>query len=72
MVEGEVALKVFKFANTLLPMTGLSVFAIARLKQREKKRFWGVYGPGRLKTGSKVGRLLMCIGRRSCRGMWMI
>ena len=68
MVEGAVALKAFEFANTLLPMTELSVFAVARLKQRERDRFWGVYGP---KSGSKVGRLLMCI-RRSCRGLWMI
>lgn len=53
MVEGEVALKAFEFANTLLPMTGLSVFAVARLKQRERERFWEVYGPWALRNGVK-------------------
>lgn len=53
MAEGEVALKAFEFANTLLPMTALSVFAVARLKQRERERFWGVYGPWAFKNGVK-------------------
>lgn len=39
MVEGEVALKAFEFANTLLPMTGLSLFAVARLKPADDRVF---------------------------------
>ena len=58
MVEGEVALKAFEFANTLLPMTGLSVFAVARLKQRERERFWGVYGPWAFRNGVKGGEII--------------
>lgn len=58
MVEGEVALKAFEFANTLLPMTGLSVFAVARLKQRERERFWEVYGPWAFRNGVKGGEII--------------
>ena len=43
VVEGEVALKAFEFANTLLPMTGLSLFAVVRLKKQERSRFWSTY-----------------------------
>ncbi|KAI1366705.1 Coq4-domain-containing protein [Xylaria arbuscula] len=49
--EGEVALKAFEFANTLLPMTGLSVFAVATLKPAERKRFWEIYGPWAVRNG---------------------
>ncbi|KAL9099887.1 MAG: hypothetical protein Q9163_004662 [Psora crenata] len=52
-VEGEVALKAFEFANTLLPMTGLSVFAMARMKPAERKRFWGTYLPWAISNGLK-------------------
>src|SRR5271156_2844283 len=45
VVEGEVALKAFEFANTLLPMTGLSVFALVRMKPAERERFFTIYGP---------------------------
>ncbi|KAL8955150.1 MAG: hypothetical protein Q9193_006879 [Seirophora villosa] len=51
MVEGEIALKGFEFANTLLPMTGLSLFAVARLKLPERSRFWRVYLPWAVKNG---------------------
>lgn len=51
MVEGEVALKAFEFANTGLPMTGLALFAVGRLKREERRRFWGVYGPWAVKNG---------------------
>ena len=51
MVEGEVALKAFEFANTLLPMTGLSIFALTRLKPVERSRFWNIYLPWALKNG---------------------
>jgi ubiquinone biosynthesis protein COQ4 len=53
MVEGEIALKAFEFANTLLPMTGLSLFAITRLKPAERKRFWGIYLPWAFSNGVK-------------------
>lgn len=51
MVEGEVALKAFEFANTLLPMTGLSLFAVLRLKPAERSRFWYTYLPWALTNG---------------------
>lgn len=51
--EGEIALKAFEFANTLLPMTGLSLAALATLKRGERKRFWDVYGPWAWENGSK-------------------
>lgn len=51
VVEGEVALKAFEFANTLLPMTGLSMFAVSRLKPAERKRFFTIYLPWALKNG---------------------
>jgi len=49
--EGEVALKAFEFANTLLPMTGLSVFAAATLKKSERKRFGAIYLPWAVRNG---------------------
>jgi ubiquinone biosynthesis protein COQ4 len=49
--EGEVALKAFEFANTLLPMTGLSIGAVATLKKPERKRFWEIYGPWAIRNG---------------------
>ncbi|KAF7543900.1 hypothetical protein G7046_g9906 [Stylonectria norvegica] len=51
--EGEVALKAFEFANTLLPMTGLSMFAAATMKPKERQRFWSIYLPWALKNGSR-------------------
>jgi len=51
MVEGEVALKAFEFANTLLPMTGLSLVAVSRLKAAEQTRFWNVYLPWAVQNG---------------------
>ena len=50
-VEGEVALKAFEFANTLLPMTGLSIFAVTRLKAAERARFWSTYFPWAIRNG---------------------
>ena len=50
-VEGEVALKAFEFANTLLPMTGLSLFAITRMKPAERTRFWNAYLPWAVSNG---------------------
>lgn len=51
--EGEVALKAFEFANTLIPMTGLSMLAVGTLKPKERERFWSVYMPWALKNGAK-------------------
>lgn len=53
VVEGEIALKAFEFANTLLPMTGLSMFAIMRLKPAERWRFLTIYGPWAVSNGLK-------------------
>lgn len=58
MVEGEVALKAFEFANTLLPMTGLSMFAVVRLKKKERERFWTIYGPWAIRNGVKAQEIL--------------
>lgn len=52
-VEGEVALKAFEFANTLVPMTGLSLFAVTRMKTAERSRFWSTYLPWALSNGLK-------------------
>ncbi|OCK79514.1 ubiquinone biosynthesis protein COQ4, mitochondrial [Lepidopterella palustris CBS 459.81] len=49
--EGEVALKAFEFANTGLPMTGLSVFSALTLKKMEWRRFWEIYGPWAVRNG---------------------
>ena len=49
--EGEVALKAFEFANTLLPMTGLSIASAATLKKVERKRFAQTYLPWAVKNG---------------------
>lgn len=51
--EGEVALKAFEFANTGLPMTGLSTFAAATLTPKQRKRFWGIYLPWAVRNGSR-------------------
>ncbi|KAK3298348.1 coenzyme Q biosynthesis protein Coq4-domain-containing protein [Chaetomium fimeti] len=56
--EGEVALKAFEFANTLLPMTGLSVFAAATLKRSERKRFGDIYLPWALRNGLRAAEVI--------------
>lgn len=56
--EGEIALKAFEFANTGLPMTGLSLFAIAKLKRGERRRFWGTYGPWAVGNGLKCEEVI--------------
>lgn len=52
-VEGEVGLKAFEFANTGLPMTGLSLAAILRLKPAERKRMFQTYLPWAISNGWK-------------------
>jgi len=56
--EGEVALKAFEFANTLLPMTGLSMFAVFSLKPAERTRFWTIYAPWALKNGIRAKEVI--------------
>lgn len=51
--EGEVALKAFEFANTLLPMTGMSTLSVFTLGPKGRKRFWDMYLPWALKNGLK-------------------
>ncbi|KAJ2902759.1 Ubiquinone biosynthesis protein [Zalerion maritima] len=49
--EGEVALKAFEFANTLLPMTGFACLSVFTMKKQERKRFWEIYGPWAVRNG---------------------
>ncbi|KAK3330926.1 ubiquinone biosynthesis protein coq-4 [Apodospora peruviana] len=56
--EGEVALKAFEFANTLLPMTGLSVFAAATLKKSERRRFASIYLPWAVRNGLRASEVI--------------
>lgn len=58
IVEGEIAVKGFEFANTVLPMTGLALAAYVKLKQKEKERFWNTYFPWALKNGLKSEELI--------------
>jgi ubiquinone biosynthesis protein COQ4 len=59
-VEGEIGLKAFEFANTGLPMTGLSLAAIIRLKSEQRRRMFEVYLPWAFNEGWKMkhGELL--------------
>ena len=52
-LEGEVALKAFEFANTILPMTALSLFAVTKMKPAERRRFWALYLPWAIQNGLK-------------------
>ncbi|KAL1875147.1 hypothetical protein VTK73DRAFT_10284 [Phialemonium thermophilum] len=56
--EGEVALKAFEFANTLLPMTGLSVLNVVTLKPRERARFASTYLPWALRNGLRAADVI--------------
>lgn len=56
--EGEVALKAFEFANTLLPMTGLSLLAVATLKPAERKRFFSIYAPWAVRNGLRSDEVI--------------
>lgn len=53
-VEGEIGLKAFEFANTGLPMTGLSLAAILRLKPAERRRIFETYLPWAFNNGWKA------------------
>lgn len=50
-VEGELALKAFEFLNTLIPMTGLSLFAMVRLKPAERERLFSLHLPWAVRAG---------------------
>ncbi|KAK0937938.1 Ubiquinone biosynthesis protein [Friedmanniomyces endolithicus] len=54
IIEGELAVKAFEFANTLLPMTALSLVAVVRLKAAERKRFFETYLPWAVSNGLKA------------------
>lgn len=56
--EGEIALKAFEFSNTLLPMTGLSIFAAATMKRSERQRFASVYLPWAIKNGTRAKEVI--------------
>ncbi|KAI1766779.1 Coq4-domain-containing protein [Hypoxylon sp. FL1150] len=56
--EGEVALKAFEFANTLLPMTGLSLLALTTMKAAERGRFWSIYGPWAVRNGLRSDEVI--------------
>lgn len=58
IVEGEIALKAFEFANTVLPMSGLSLFAIARLKHEERIRSWKSHLPWAFQNGARCKDLI--------------
>lgn len=58
MVEGEISLKAFEFANTLLPMAALSLFAVTRLKPVERSRFWQTYLPWALTNGLRSNEII--------------
>lgn len=52
--EGEIALKAFEFANTLLPMTALSLAAVVKLKPAARRRFWSTYLPWAVSNGLRA------------------
>jgi ubiquinone biosynthesis protein COQ4 len=57
-VEGEIGLKAFEFANTGLPMTGLSLAAIVRLKAEERDRMFRTYLPWAFVNGWRSADLI--------------
>ncbi|KOS21904.1 Ubiquinone biosynthesis protein coq4 [Escovopsis weberi] len=56
--EGELALKAFEFTNTLLPMAGLSLFAVATLKPAERRRFFDTYLPWAVRNGARSQEII--------------
>ncbi|KAJ5632926.1 hypothetical protein N7490_009265 [Penicillium lividum] len=57
-VEGELALKALEFLNTLLPMTGLSLFAFVKMKPAEKERFLSLHLPWAVRSGLRSKELI--------------
>lgn len=56
--EGEVALKAFEWANTGLPMTGLSVFSALTLDRPARRRFATTYLPWALRNGWRAADVI--------------
>ncbi|KAL1305972.1 hypothetical protein AAFC00_004109 [Neodothiora populina] len=56
--EGEIALKAFEFANTLLPMTALSLAAVVRMQKDQRTRFWDTYLPWAVTNGLKSDEVI--------------
>jgi len=56
--EGEIALKAFEFANTGLPMTGLSLASILTVKRAERKRLLETYFPWAFENGFRAQSIL--------------
>lgn len=56
--EGEVALKAFEWANTGLPMTGLSMFSALTLGPAGRRRFVGTYLPWALRNGWRAEEVI--------------
>lgn len=56
--EGEVALKAFEWANTGLPMTGLSMFSALTLNKAGRKRFVDIYLPWALRNGWRAEEVI--------------
>ena len=57
-VEGEIGLKAFEFANNGLPMTGMALAAIARVKPEERRRLFRTYLPWAFANGWKSEDLI--------------
>ncbi|KAF6840622.1 ubiquinone biosynthesis protein coq-mitochondrial [Colletotrichum plurivorum] len=56
--EGEVALKAFEFANTLIPMTGFATLSYFTMKTGERRRFREIYGPWALRNGLRAKEVI--------------
>ncbi|TLS20274.1 uncharacterized protein PpBr36_11446 [Pyricularia pennisetigena] len=56
--EGEVALKAFEFANTLLPMAGFASLSAFTLKPGERERFLYTYLPWALSNGLRAKEII--------------
>lgn len=56
--EGEVALKAFEWANTALPMTGLSMLSALTLDAAGRRRFVNTYLPWALRNGWRADEVI--------------
>lgn len=56
--EGEVALKAFEWANTALPMTGLSMLSALTLDAAGRRRFVDTYLPWALRNGWRADEVI--------------
>jgi ubiquinone biosynthesis protein COQ4 len=56
--EGELALKAFEFANTVIPMTGMSLAAVTTMKRGERHRFFSLYLPWALRNGLRSEHII--------------